>query len=228
MKAVIFDFDGLLLDTETPWFDAYAAVFERYDQKLPLEKYAQAIGTDIDVFHPLRYLETLLGKPIVDADYELFIQDFHADRMKELPLRPGVKAYLQAAQEAGLSIALASSSDRKWIDRWTKKHCIDRYFSVINTRDDVERVKPDPALYEKTVRELGVEKKDVVVFEDSLNGLTAAKKAGLTCVIVPNQVTAQLPFEAHDWRLESMEETPFLMLLKQLESGRGNDGQQEA
>ena len=83
---------------------------------------------------------------------------------------------------------------------------IREYFEVIKTREDVEKVKPDPALYRVAIEELGIKPSEAVVFEDSLNGLKAAIAAGLTCVVVPNDVTRNLPFENHHLRIESMRE----------------------
>ena len=88
------------------------------------------------------------------------------------------------------------------------------YFEVIKTREDVEKVKPDPALYRVAIEGLGIDSSEAVVFEDSLNGLKAAIAAGLTCVVVPNDVTRNLPFENHHLRIESMKDKSLKEVLK--------------
>ena len=93
---------------------------------------------------------------------------------------------------------------------------IREYFEVIKTREDVEKVKPDPALYRVAIEELGIKPSEAVVFEDSLNGLRAAVAAGLTCVVVPNDVTRNLPFENHHLRIESMREKSLKEVLQSI------------
>ncbi|WP_017729355.1 HAD family hydrolase [Halalkalibacterium ligniniphilum] len=216
MKGIIFDFDGLILDTETPWYDAYKHVYKAHGHELPLPIYAKTIGTTLDAFHPFRYLEEISGRKLNDHELTKQITQHHASSMEKMDLRPGVRKYLQDAKSEGLKVGLASSSERKWIDRWLSKYQLHSFFDTIWTSDEVMNVKPDPELYEKAQHALGLNKEDVVVFEDSLNGLIAAKRAGLTCVIVPNPVTAHLPFEEHDYQLSSMEEIPLINLLQKL------------
>ncbi|EGL83229.1 Haloacid dehalogenase domain protein hydrolase [Caldalkalibacillus thermarum TA2.A1] len=121
-------------------------------------------------------------------------------------LRPGVLAYLQEAKQLGLKVGLASSSSHQWVMEHLERYNIAHYFDSIHTADTVKQVKPHPELYEQAVNALGVSADEAVAFEDSLNGLKAAKSAGLYCVIVPNPTTAALPFEGFDLRLQSMEE----------------------
>lgn len=137
--------------------------------------------------------------------------------MKDESARPGVEAYLQAAKELGIKIGLASSSDYKWVSDHLKQIGLFDYFECIRTSDDVEEVKPNPELYLQTASRLGVEPKDCVAFEDSVNGSIAAKRAGMKCVIVPNKVTSTPQFEEYDVRLESMAEIELLQLFHQLE-----------
>ncbi|MDV2685192.1 HAD family hydrolase [Alkalihalophilus lindianensis] len=216
MKGIIFDFDGLIFDTETPLYEAYQQLFKEYNAELPLEKFAQIVGTGLDEFHPYRYLEELIGQPVLDEDLDLKIEEYRMEVLGDADLRKGVRDYLDQAKQLELKIALASSSERSWIDRWLAHHKIDHYFSIIRTKDDVHKIKPDPELYEQAVKGLGLKKEDVLVFEDSLNGLTAARRAGLSCVIVPNPITSQLPFEDYQYRLTSMEDIGLVELIRNL------------
>ena len=137
--------------------------------------------------------------------------------MEDPVLREGVKEYLDAAIKNNLKIALASSSSKQWVHTYLERLNIIDYFEVINTKDDVRNIKPDPELYYKTLGDLGLSPNEAVVFEDSLNGLSAAKKAGIRCVIVPNNVTRNLKFENFDDRIESMGEITLSSLLKKIE-----------
>lgn len=131
-------------------------------------------------------------------------------------LREGVEDYLLAAKEAGLKIGLASSSKRSWVESYLTQLGILSYFEVIKTRDDVTTVKPDPELYLQAVHALGISAKEAIAFEDSLNGLKAARAAGLKCVIFPNPVTSHLAFEDYSLRFSSMAERSLIDLLAEI------------
>ncbi len=204
IKAVVFDFDGLILDTETVWFECYKEVLARYQLELTLEQFAPSIGTHNDDFH--NYVEHELGKPGIGHTIEQEVSTMIPGRVDLIEARAGVQSYLQEARQLGLRIALATSSDRQWIDYYLQRLQLRSYFEVIKTSDDVSAVKPDPELYLRVIDELGIRADEAVAFEDSLNGLRAAKAAGLHCTIVPNPVTSLLPFEHYDLRLSSMEE----------------------
>ncbi|KAB7671248.1 HAD family hydrolase [Bacillus sp. B1-b2] len=204
IKAVIFDFDGLILDTETAWYESYKEALQTYQCELPLEYFVKCVGTDNTELH--HYFQEQLGERCNIEDIESRAKNIHIDKMKKPIAREGVKDYLEEAQKYGYKIALASSSDRKWITDFLNKLSLIHYFEVIVTGDDVERVKPAPDLYLEAINQLNLQANEAVAFEDSLNGLQAATSAGLKCVIVPNPVTENLPFETHQLRLPSMSE----------------------
>jgi putative hydrolase of the HAD superfamily len=206
IKAIIFDFDGLILDTETPWFYAYRALFEERGAILPLVEWAKCIGTHDGEFNPMDYLEQQMGKKVDRIQFKDEARLKYTQLVQTMQIRPGVVSYLEAAQKLGLRIGLASSSDRYWVESYLNKYGLFRYFEVIRTMDDVVKVKPDPELYLQALEQLGVGANEAIVFEDSLNGLRAAKAAGIYCVIVPNEVTSELDFVDHDLRLKSMED----------------------
>ncbi|WP_096188120.1 HAD family hydrolase [Evansella halocellulosilytica] len=221
IKAVIFDCDGLIVDTETPWYKAFKAIYQDYEIDLPLELYAQCIGnTTQEEFDPHIYLEAQSRMKIDKGEMENRAKQLHSEMMTDEKLRPGVKNYLQAAKNAGLKIGLASSSDRDWIDYYLKKYNLVSFFDTIQTGDTVEVVKPHPELYENAIKALDVEPHEAVAFEDSVNGLVAAKSAGLKCVIVPNEATSVLTFDNYDLRLSSMEEKNFEGVMKTILAAR--------
>ncbi|WP_142288187.1 HAD family phosphatase [Bacillus sp. EAC] len=204
MKAIIFDFDGLIVDTESVWFDAYREVLLEYEFDLSLEKFSEVIGTHDDILYD--YLKQNIKIPFERDLIESSVEKLVKTKLDEPALRENVEDYLITAKEAGLIIGLASSSSREWVEGFLKKLNIYEYFSVIKTREDVSNVKPNPELYCKAIEELGVTASEAIAFEDSLNGLIAAREAGLRCVIVPNSVTSHLAFENYSLRLSSMAE----------------------
>jgi HAD superfamily hydrolase (TIGR01509 family) len=204
IEAVVFDFDGLIVDTESAWYDALAEIYRDHGVYLPLEKWGQCVGTSHDLFDPYDYLEELVGKPIDRIALKELAASKHSVIMKNRQIRPGVESYLQAAQQRGMKIGLASSSQRSWVERFLRHYGLIRYFECIRTGDDVAQVKPHPELYLLATAGLGVSPANAVAFEDSPNGAKAAKAAGLRCVIVPNPITATLTFGEHDLRLNSM------------------------
>ncbi|MBE7119834.1 HAD family hydrolase [Bacillus cereus] len=214
MKAIIFDFDGLIVDTETIWFHSFRDAVREYGGELPLEEFAKCIGTTDEVLYA--YLKEQLKEKYNEHVLKGKVTNLHKEKMKIPKARDGVKEYLEEAKELGLKIALASSSSREWVVRFLEELQIRDYFEVIKTREDVEKVKPDPALYRVAVEELGIELSEVVVFEDSLNGLRAAIAAGLKCVVVPNDVTRNLQFENHHLRIESMKEKSLKEVLQHI------------
>lgn len=213
IKALIFDFDGLILDTEGPIYQAWQEIYHRYGCTLPLEKWASVIGTYEEPFDPVLYLQELVAQPL---DRGTILQE-HARREAELitrqPIQPGVIAYLHEARRLGLKIGLASSSPCQWVTGHLKRFELLEFFDCIRGREDVQITKPDPELYRSAAVGLGVEPEQAIALEDSPNGVTAAKRAGMFCVAVPNALTRQLPLEHADLRLESLEALPLRELI---------------
>lgn len=214
IKAVIFDFDGLILDTESVWFECYREVLSGYELELTLDRFAPSIGTHGTEF--LDYVEETIGQPGIGSIIDQEVYKLHQQKMELIEAREGVADYLHTAREMGLRIGLATSSNRDWIEHFLGRLGLREYFEVIKTSDDVSAVKPDPELYLRATDELGVKPEEALAFEDSLNGLRAAKAAGLHCTIVPNPVTSLLPFEHYDLRLDSMAEMPLAAMLERL------------
>jgi HAD superfamily hydrolase (TIGR01509 family) len=204
IRAVVFDFDGLIIDTETPEYESFQEMYRDHGTELTMDLWGKCIGTDGSAFEPYAHLEQLLGKPIEREAVRKLRRERYKERMREVQPRPGVIDYLEEANRLGLHIGLASSSTREWVTGYLRQYQLIDYFKCIRTRDDVEKVKPDPALYLKALNDLGVQPAEVIAFEDSPNGCLAAKSAGLHCVIVPNDITGLLVFGEHDLRLTSM------------------------
>lgn len=213
IKAIVFDFDGLIIDTETVWFLTFKEVFQDFNVDFPLEEYATCIGTDDTTLHV--FIEEKLGAESTEIIMNL-VKKNHRAKMELMEIREGVMEYLEEAKNLGIKIGLASSSSREWVEGFLKQHQIIDYFEVIKTGDEVEKVKPDPTLYIKTLEALNSKADEAVAFEDSPNGARAAIAAGLKCVIVPNEVTKWITFEKFHLRIDSMIEMGLVQVLSHI------------
>lgn len=209
IAALLFDFDGIVIDTEVPSLRAWQEVFEEHGHTLTLGEWAACVGT-VGGFDPLARLEELLGDPLEDRPG---VEERRRRRDHDLVtaegLRPGIASYLDRAREMGLDVAIVSSATDEWIttnlarvgrsDGWVRFHC---------ANEDATRAKPLPCLYEEALDALGIDAGAAVAFEDSPNGIRAAKAAGLFCVVVPNAVTRELDLSEGDLILDSFEDMP--------------------
>jgi HAD superfamily hydrolase (TIGR01509 family) len=215
IRALIFDFDGLILETEEPIYRSWKEVYEARGVALPFELWVKTVGSSNQAFHPQLYLEERLGVPLSQH-----VLDRRVARRVELvlaePLRPGVADLAKAARAAGMKVGVASSSSRAWVKGHLERLGIAELFDCLRARDDVEHVKPEPDLYLASLDCLGVAAAEAVAIEDSPNGVIAAKRAGLRCVAVPNRITAGLDLSQADLRLTSLAEMPLPQLLVKL------------
>jgi HAD superfamily hydrolase (TIGR01509 family) len=214
-SSIILDFDGLIVDTETPIFEAWLAAYARHRQPLGLDEWQHALGTH-GGFDPLAHLDALTGGTL---DREAVLAEVKASSAKGCegqPLLPGVVSVLREARELGLGRAVASSSSCGWVEGWLRRHAIRELVDVVVARDDVRKVKPDPELFLLAAARLGSEPSACLVFEDSPNGMRAALAAGMRCVAVPNALTRSLERPPVDLVLGSLAERPLADLLDEL------------
>jgi putative hydrolase of the HAD superfamily len=215
IKAVIFDFDGLILDTETAWFDSYREVLqEDYQFELKLNEFVRCVGADDTVLFD--YLKENIPSTLDVDGIKERAKNLHTVKISTAKAREGVEQCLADAKEAGLQIALATSSKREWAVTHLTNLNLLSYFDYLLTQDDVEHVKPAPDLFLKALEVLGIQPEEGLVFEDSLNGLIAAKKAQLTTIIIPNPVTEALSFDNYHLKLSSMAEMRLSDILRTL------------
>ncbi len=205
LKAVIFDFDGTIIDTETPVFRSWQAVYQEYGVELALDEYALCIGTNNDVFNPETTLDSRAKRVVDWEEVTPRRRAHHVDLVSRESIRPGVGELIVAAQDGGLRLAIGSSSPREWIDRTMPLPELTNVFDAIVTSDDAP-VKPSPDIFRIALERLGVDASEAVVIEDSPNGALAAHRAGIFCLTVPNAITRSLRFEHGDMRVESLAE----------------------
>lgn len=206
IRALIFDFDGLILDTESPLLSSWTEIFTQYGLTVSEQEWASLLGAAADPPEAYALLEAHLGKALDRAR-------LHAQRVtRELELLaseqvlPGVRELILSAQGAGLKLAVASSSDHAWVDGLLTQHELIDAFDAIVCAEDVADTKPAPDLFLEALHRLGMRADEALVFEDSQHGLAAAKQAGIFCVVVPNQVTRCLSFDGADLVASSIAE----------------------
>ncbi|WP_431027736.1 HAD family hydrolase [Lysinibacillus sp. LZ02] len=204
MKAIIFDFDGTIIDTETAWYTVFKDAYEQYGVELSLDTYSQCLGTSLHSFNPYTYLSTHHNISMDLDAFRKIIHQNHTELMKKESMRPGILTLLQEAKAAGLKIGLASSSHRAWIDQFVNLLEIGEYFDCYCTADTVKHVKPDPELYLQALEQLGVQANEAIAIEDSPNGARAAVAAGLHTLVIKNTITKQLPFGQGHHTIESL------------------------
>ena len=203
LKALVLDFDGLMVDTEATSLRSWQELYRANRQELPLDLWVTLIGTWDAAFNPAAYLESLIGRELTDEE--------HAERYAreqalaaQQPLLPGVLRHLDAAEELGVALAVASSSSRRWVEGHLVRLGIRDRFACIRARDDVTLTKPDPELFAEALACLGVAPDEALAYEDSVHGLVSAKAAGLRCVVVPGPLTRDSDFSAADAVLDSL------------------------
>ena len=212
MQSLVFDFDGLILDTEVPEYTTVAEVFADHGVPLPIERWVTIVGR-ADNPHWLDWLERELGAPLDDREAVRLarVARHHALIHAEV-VRPGVVDLLDEADGAGVPTAVASSSPRDWVEGHLARLDLRQRFAAVLTSDDVERGKPWPDLYLAATAAVAADPAASVALEDSAHGCTAAKAAGLTCVVAPNDVTRGSDFTAADLVVGSLAEVDLVRL----------------
>ncbi len=192
VDAIIFDFDGVIVDTESPDLEVWQAFFRSHGLDVATSLWATRTGyNEGDVFDPARHFERLTGQRFDEALRAEMFQRY-LDRCRQQPVLPGVRDLLEQAARRGVKLAIASSSFRKWVEPLLKQHKLWHYFDCVCTREDVKQGKPAPDLYLAAAECLGLPVDRCVAIEDSPNGMRAALAAGIRCIAVPNPVTARL------------------------------------
>ena len=206
LQAIVFDFDGLIIDTETPEFETWRDEFASRGVTLELAEWSKCVGSGPDAWNVFSHLEELLGGPIDQQE----VADSRHRRFEQcLPhLRPreGFAELLAEIRDAGIPFGIASSSEMWWVSQHLTACGLLDEFKVIVTRDQVARPKPAPDLYLEAMRRLSADPAQCVAIEDSKNGIAAARAAGMAVVAVPNSVTETFDLSAASMRVDSLSE----------------------
>lgn len=217
VAALLFDFDGLVVDTETPEYEVLAAQYRAHGAELQPERWVLGLGT-YGGYEPYAELEQQIGRRLDHAALEIEHRARYLASCEAQPLRPGIPELLEYGRARGIRMAVASSGARDWVEGWLTKHAIREYFGCVRTRHDVERVKPDPELFLSAAACLEVAPAQAVVLEDSPNGMRAAASAGMRCVAVPLPLLSRLELPPHSLRLATLTDLTPAELIARLEA----------
>jgi HAD superfamily hydrolase (TIGR01509 family) len=218
LSAIVFDFDGLIIDTEGPGFFSWQEAYQQFGKSLTLDDWRHSTGY-VGGFDPAIHLERLLGRKLDWSD----IMPKRSQRNWELTLEagvlPGIKELIEAAKQSGLPVGVASNSEQAWVEGGLKRLGLRSYVDVIVTRDMVLNPKPAPDVYLKAVETLHVSPSRGVALEDSEPGYRAAKRAGLKTVVIPNQFSERQDLSDADLIVRSALELDLDRLARLVEGG---------
>lgn len=221
IKAIVFDFDGLILETERPQSDAWGDIYRSYGEELPKDAWLEVMGKPVKIDLFPRRLAKILGR---DLDIDAVIAEYRqvvAKRLAEQPVQPGVLEVIRDAQNAGIKIAVASGSSHRWVDGHLTRLGLLDHFAYTICAEDTERHKPDPDPYQHACDRLGVSPADSLALEDNALGVAAAKAAGMRVIAVPTAMTAYQSFDDADLVLDSLDQMPLSEMIHRLDAGRG-------
>ncbi len=197
-KAVLFDFDGIIINSEWPIYQSWFRVFAAEGHELAVETYVQCIGSDFDTWSPEKYLEELTGKtydwPAINAKRQVELEGDLID----VSTLPGVRELFQAIIDSGKKLAVVSSSSHRWVDMWLEKLGLISIVHEVVCRGDAPKIKPAPDLYLEAVRRFALPASKCLVIEDSLNGVKSGNLAGCITIAVPSRLTSVLDFSPAD------------------------------
>jgi HAD superfamily hydrolase (TIGR01509 family) len=207
LQALIFDFDGLILDTETPEALVWQDIFREHGHELPVDEWAKTIGGyGLSTYDAATHLSQLTG--LDPAPLRARYRSESDAVIHASPILPGVMDLLDAAADRNVRRAIASSSPHSWVDSHLSRLGLAARFDAVICSDDVApgRTKPNPDLFLLAAERLKVQKDAAVIFEDSPNGVRAAKSAGIFVVAVPNPLTIRLGVDGANLTVKSLAE----------------------
>ena len=224
IRAVLFDFDGLIVDTELPTYTAWRDAYKEFGVDLALEDYLPAVGTGSSTsladggFDAIEHLENMIGKR-VDRDS---VVERRSRRKLELcqsaRILPGVSDRLAEARGLGLLTAIVTRNSGDWVAGHCRRVGLAHRWDLVVCANDTPTM--DKAeLYRRALAQLDVGADEAIALEDSPPGVEAAKSAGVYCVAVPNEITRGASFAAADRVYASLEELSLAELARSIDSG---------
>jgi len=206
IKGLVFDFDGLILDTETGEVKIWEKILQQFGLVLPMDQYLQYVGHATDnqfvqnILHDLGLTDAQIQSALIEYENLFSTSDFF-----KTP-REGIREFIQSGKGNGFNLGIASNSYSDWVIGHLQNLDLEQFFNPICTREAVSNSKPDPELYNLVLRKWNFLPQEVLAFEDSPNGILAAKNAGIFCIAVPNPLTANMDNSAADLLFNSFTE----------------------
>jgi len=214
IRALVFDFDGLIIDTETPLIDAWAELHQRAGHAYSRDDAHRLVGHVGVEFDPWAAFGPAADRVALDAAHKRLARE----RVSRQPVLPGVLACLQEARAGGLKLGVASNSSHRHVDGHLARLGLNGLFDLTCCREDIAAVKPAPDLYLAILRRFGVAPAEAIAFEDSSAGVIAARAAGLWVVAVPNPSTHGHDLSPAHLVLPSLAAMPLVQLLARFEA----------
>jgi putative hydrolase of the HAD superfamily len=202
VAAVIFDFDGIVLDSETPEFESHRRIYERCGVALTADEWCDVIGLWSEG-HDERWFTQLCERSSsapTHAAYHAEKRQVFDEVVPREPMR-GIRNLLAKLAEAGVPMAIASSAPARWVVPAAERIGVRPLFGAIVTGDEVARRKPAPDVYLEAARRLGVDPSRSIAIEDSGPGITAARAAGMKTVAIPHWLTERHDLSAADLKV---------------------------
>jgi HAD superfamily hydrolase (TIGR01509 family) len=218
LQAIVFDFDGLIVDTEGPGFVSWSELYERFGQKLTLDDWRHATGY-VDGFDPALHLEKLMGHGLDWGDHAPGRESRNWELTLQQSTLPGIERLMKEAGNRSIKIAVASNSGYGWVDQGLERLGLRHLVELIVTRDMVLNPKPAPDVYLKAVQTLQSDPHYCVALEDSEPGSRAAKTAGLRVVAIPNQFSERQDLSIADLIVPSAEDLSIERLVELVVEG---------
>lgn len=215
IRALVFDFDGLIVDTETPLIDAYAAVHATHGVSFDRTLFIRNVGHAEYAFDPWHGFSPHADRAALEIERKV-IKD---DLMIRQPVLPGVVGLLDGARQHGLRVGLASNSSHGWVESHLARLGLLDRFEFLACREDVPSPKPEPDLYKLVLNRFGLRGREAIAFEDSHTGALAAKRAHLWAVAVPGPSTLHHDFAHADLKATSLAEVSVDVLVRTFPAG---------
>ena len=216
IRALIFDFDGLILETEMPAYRSWAEIYREHGHELPRDRWMEYIGREAGWFDALTHLESLVAAPFDRNAVRSRREARRVELLAELDVMAGIRDYVAEGKRLGLRLAVASSSPTDYVRAHLRRLALEDAWDAVVCREDAPRAKPAPDLYLHAVYRLGVAPREALALEDSPNGIAAAKDAGLWVVAVPNVLTAEGDLSRADCQVSTCAELSLEDLLRRL------------
>lgn len=211
IRALVFDFDGLIIDTETPLIDAYGAVHAKYGVPFDRELFIRSVGHADYSFDPWHGFSPHADRAALEVER----RQLKDHLLLQQPVLPGVAALLEQARARRLRVGIASNSHHAWVEPQLKRLGLFDWFEFFACREDAPSPKPEPDLYRLVLNQFGVRGREAIAFEDSHTGSLAAKRANLWCVAVPGPSTAHHDFSHVDLSVDSLVNVTLGSLMEQ-------------
>ncbi len=205
-RGIIFDFDGVIVDTEWAIYQSWVHLYAREGQEISIETYSPCLGAGYSHWNPADYLEKLTGR-----NYDWEVETSARQAMLEADLERsglmlGVRELMDFCHAHDIGMTVASSSSRRWVSGWLTKLGIENEFMGVFCRTDGYPVKPDPSLFLAAQKCLGLPARSCLIIEDSENGVLSAHRAGIPCAAVPNRMTMNADFSLAAARFVNLRE----------------------